>query len=74
MPTSTDDAATLDWGGTLSEEDKPDRKWSLSLTKRKPKDKPFPTLARDVLERQEAAFSGNPIRIIPTGHAVSHVM
>ena len=59
MPTSTDDGATLDWGGNLSEEDKSDRKWSLSLTKRKPKDKPFPTLSREVLERQEATFSGN---------------
>lgn len=58
MPTSTDDGATLDWGGTFSEEDKSDRKWSL-LTKRRPKDKPFPNLSRDLLERQEAAFSGN---------------
>jgi hypothetical protein len=66
VPTSTDDGATLDWGGSFSEEDKSDRKWSLSLTKRKPKDKPFPTLARDVLERQEAAFSGNASVSYPT--------
>ena len=59
VPISTDDGATLDWGGIFSEEDRSDRKWSLSLTKRKPKDKPFPTHSRDALERQEAAFSGN---------------
>jgi hypothetical protein len=59
VPTSTDDGATLDWTGTLSEEDKPDKKWSLSMTKRKPKEKPFPSLSKDVLEKQEASFSGN---------------
>jgi hypothetical protein len=58
VPTSTDDGATLDWGGTLSEEDKADKKWSLSLTKRKAKDKPSPALSKDTLEKQEAAFSG----------------
>ncbi|KAF8506723.1 hypothetical protein F5888DRAFT_1644778 [Russula emetica] len=63
VPTSTDDGATLDWGGTFSEEDKSDRKWSLSLTKRKPKDRPFPTLSRDVLDRQEATFSEKISRI-----------
>jgi hypothetical protein len=72
VPTSTDDSATLDWGGTLSDEDKSDRKWPLSFTKRKPKDKPFPALSRDALEKQEAAFSGNAS--YHTGHAASHIM
>jgi hypothetical protein len=72
VPTSTDDGATLDWGGTLSEEDKSDRKWPLSLTKRKPKDKPSPSLSRDALDRQVAAFSGNaPYH---KDHAASHIM
>ena len=72
VPTSTDDGATLDWGGTLSEEDKSDRKWPLSLTKRKPKDKPLPALSRDALDRQVAAFSGNaPYH---KDHAASHIM
>jgi len=58
VPTSTDAGGTLDWGGTLVEEEKSDRKWPLSLTKRKPKDRPFPALSKDALERQEIAFSG----------------
>jgi hypothetical protein len=58
VPTSVDDGATLDWGGTLSEEDKTDRKWPLSITKRRHKDKPLPVLSKDTLDRQEAAFSG----------------
>ena len=58
MPTSTDDGATLDWGGALSEEDKVDKKWTLSLTKRRRKDNHSPVLSKDALERQEVTFSG----------------
>ena len=71
VPTSADDGAILDWGSTLSEEDKSDRKWPLSLTKRKPKDKPFAALSKDALDRQEATFSGNTPYY--TGHASSHI-
>ncbi|KAH9954401.1 hypothetical protein BC827DRAFT_1272640 [Russula dissimulans] len=63
VPTSTDAGGTLDWGGTLFEEDKSDKKWPLSLTKRKPKDRTFPALSKDVLERQELAFSERISRI-----------
>ncbi|KAH8997325.1 hypothetical protein EDB92DRAFT_2052299 [Lactarius akahatsu] len=63
VPTSVDDGATLDWGGTLSEEDKTDRKWSLSITKRRHKDKPLPVLSKDTLEKQEAAFADKISRI-----------
>lgn len=58
VPTSTDDGGILDWGGTLSEEDKADKKWTLSLTKRKRKDNHSPVLSKDALERQEVTFSG----------------
>lgn len=64
VPTSVDDGATLDWGGTLSEEDKPDRKWPLSITMRRHKDKPLPVLSKDSLERQEAAFSGKVLMML----------
>ncbi|KAI0308180.1 hypothetical protein B0F90DRAFT_130923 [Multifurca ochricompacta] len=63
VPTSMDDGATLDWGGTLSEEDKADRRWSLSITKRKPKDRPIVALSKDALERQESNFSERISRI-----------
>ena len=40
MPRSLDDGATLDWSGKeVVEEPKHDRKWSLSINKRKTKDK-----------------------------------
>jgi len=40
MPRSLDNGATLDWsGGEAIEEPKHDRKWSLSINKRKTKDK-----------------------------------
>jgi len=40
MPRSLDNGATLDWSGKEGvEEPKHDRKWSLSITKRKAKDK-----------------------------------
>lgn len=75
MPTSTDDGATLDWGGTLSEEEKADKKWTLSLTKRKRKDNHSLVLSRDALERQEVTFSGTAFSpITPTGHVNSHIM
>jgi hypothetical protein len=72
VPTSTDDGATLDWGGTLSEEDKADKKWTISLPKRKPKDKPSLALSKDALERQEVTFSGKDRNT--GGHAASHIM
>ena len=40
MPRSLDNGATLDWSGKeATDEPKHDRKWSLSINKRKPKDK-----------------------------------
>ena len=40
MPRSLDNGATLDWSGKeITEEPRHDRKWSLSINKRKPKDK-----------------------------------
>ncbi|KAH9178744.1 hypothetical protein EDB89DRAFT_2170981 [Lactarius sanguifluus] len=63
VPTSADDGATLDWGGTLSEEDKTDKRWPLSITMRRHKDKPLPVLSKDTLEKQEAAFTDKISRI-----------
>ncbi|KAI0275041.1 hypothetical protein BC834DRAFT_27429 [Gloeopeniophorella convolvens] len=63
VPMSADDGATLDWGGTLSEDDKADRRWTLSITKRRFKDKPSPMLSKDALEKQEASFAEKVSRI-----------
>ena len=48
MPRSLDNGATLDWSGKeVAEEPKLNRKWTLSITKRKPKDKAMSTSSPD---------------------------
>ena len=48
IPRSLDNGATLDWSGKeAAEEPKHDRKWSLSITKRKTKDKTMSTSSLD---------------------------
>ncbi|KAI0068164.1 hypothetical protein BV25DRAFT_1793524 [Artomyces pyxidatus] len=57
VPTSSDYGATLDWAGSVSEEDKTDRRWTLSLAKRKSKDKPPILVSKESLERQQMTFA-----------------
>ena len=48
MPRSLDNGATLDWSGKeVAEEPKLNRKWSLSITKRKARDKATSTSSLD---------------------------
>lgn len=48
MPRSLDNGATLDWSGKeIAEEPKHDRKWSLSIPKRRAKDKTMSTSSLD---------------------------
>lgn len=48
MPRSLDNGATLDWSGKeITEEPKHDRKWSLSIPKRRAKDKTMSTTSLD---------------------------
>ena len=55
VPSSTGDGI-LDWTGTLSDDDKADKKWTLSI-KRRPKEKaPLPTKA--VLDKSSAEYAG----------------
>lgn len=57
VPTSSNYGATLDWTGSASDDEKLERKWTLSVTKAKSKDKPSLT-NKAVVEKQDAIFLG----------------
>ncbi|EJD03634.1 uncharacterized protein FOMMEDRAFT_166988 [Fomitiporia mediterranea MF3/22] len=62
VPTSADDGATLDWSGSTDDE-KHERKWTMSLSRKSSKDK-HPTLSRKALvERQDSQYSDKLTRI-----------
>lgn len=57
VPSSSDGGATLDWTGSTSEDER-DKRWSLSITKRKHRDR-YPTGApKTVVEKQESLYAG----------------
>jgi hypothetical protein len=57
VPTSNDDGRTLDWSGLTSDDDK---RWSLSTSKRKGKERETIIDVADV-QKQEAIYHGKPI-------------
>lgn len=59
VPMSSNDGTTLDWAGSHSEDEKPDKRWSLR-SKRKPKDKGTGNSSKDVVEKQKALYAGKP--------------
>jgi hypothetical protein len=59
VPRSTDDGVTLDWSGDKLSDEKLDRRWSLSITKRKPKDKPTLAVDKAIAENQGYAYTGS---------------
>ncbi|KAA1468019.1 hypothetical protein DENSPDRAFT_927033 [Dentipellis sp. KUC8613] len=64
VPTLLDDGRTLDWGAPPSEDEKPDKKWSLSIPKRKSKDKEKAgDPDRDTLGKQESLYAEKLRRI-----------
>jgi hypothetical protein len=56
VPTSADNGSTFDWSLT-SASDSSDRRWTLSMSKRKGKEKE-PLVSRSQLEKQEKAYAG----------------
>ncbi|KAL4070581.1 hypothetical protein J3A83DRAFT_4094948 [Scleroderma citrinum] len=58
VPLSSNGGATLDWAGSQSEDEKPDRLWTIHRGKRKGKEKAQPS-NRAVIEKQEALFIGS---------------
>ncbi|KAI0669751.1 hypothetical protein C8Q78DRAFT_1037665 [Trametes maxima] len=55
VPSSSNGGATLDWSVPSSEEAR-ERRWSISITKRKGKE-PLLASTRDVIEKQEALYA-----------------
>ncbi|CAL1694940.1 unnamed protein product [Somion occarium] len=61
VPASSNGGATLDWAGFSSEEEKLDKRWSISI-KRKPKDRtPLPN--RTIIEKQDTLYADKLARI-----------
>lgn len=56
VPTSSNGGATLDWSTSTSDDEKSDRRWSLSIPKRIVKDKS--TANHQVVEKQDSLYVG----------------
>jgi hypothetical protein len=56
VPVSSNDGATLDWSGYDAMEERHDRKWSISVAKRKGKHKP--TTPAAFVEQQDSLYTG----------------
>jgi hypothetical protein len=57
VPSSSNHGETLDWTGSQSDDEKSERRWPLSITKRKSRDKITHVNAASV-EKQESIYSG----------------
>lgn len=58
VPSSSNDGTTLDWSGDASDDDRRERKWSMPLSRKAPKDKPSPLGRKGVVEKQESLYAG----------------
>ncbi|OCH86045.1 hypothetical protein OBBRIDRAFT_761963 [Obba rivulosa] len=63
VPSSSNGGATLDWTGSTSEDEKSDKKWSLSVTKRRHKGKHSASTSRTVVEKQDSLYADKLSRI-----------
>ncbi|KAI0375149.1 hypothetical protein BV20DRAFT_985495 [Pilatotrama ljubarskyi] len=70
VPSSSDGGATLDWSVPPTEEVR-ERRWSLSLTKRKGKETSLPA-SKGVVEKQESLYADKLQRI--RSHAKAHTI
>ena len=57
VPSSSNGGATLDWTGSASEDER-DKRWSLSISKRKHRDKTSFYATRSIVEKQETLYVG----------------
>ncbi|KAJ7446445.1 hypothetical protein B0H11DRAFT_2336879 [Mycena galericulata] len=55
VPTSSDEGNTLDWSGVWAEDDRPERRWTMSITKRKDREKHPSSTAVETRESMHAA-------------------
>jgi hypothetical protein len=58
VPRSIDDGATLDWSGSKLSDEKFDRRWSLSIARRKPKERSTSAFDKPFAENQGQAYTG----------------
>jgi len=56
VPLSTNEGHTLDWGSSADDE-KPDKRWSISIPKRRPKDRTI-NVSKEFVEGQAVMYSG----------------
>ncbi|KAL6298699.1 hypothetical protein BKA93DRAFT_40151 [Sparassis latifolia] len=57
VPFSHDGGATLDWAGSASEDEKPEKRWALHMNRRKTKDRSSGPSSRTVVEKQDSLFA-----------------
>ncbi|KAK0466458.1 uncharacterized protein EV420DRAFT_1511717 [Desarmillaria tabescens] len=62
IPASADNGSTLDWSGSNQGEDRVERRWTLSMSKRKGKEKE-PPISVNALEAQESQYAVKLSRI-----------
>ncbi|KAK0500564.1 hypothetical protein EDD18DRAFT_771478 [Armillaria luteobubalina] len=62
IPISVDNGSTLDWSGSFQGEDRTERRWTLSMSKRKGKEKE-PPISVNALEAQESQYAVKLSRI-----------
>ncbi|KAI0319760.1 hypothetical protein OF83DRAFT_1169904 [Amylostereum chailletii] len=63
VPLSFNQGASLDWSISHPEDDKADKKWPISMPKRRTREKQPMIVDKDVLEKQESLFAEKLIRI-----------
>ncbi|TDL28266.1 hypothetical protein BD410DRAFT_739877 [Rickenella mellea] len=63
VPSSSNDGTTLDWSGDSPDDDRRDRKWSISLSRTKHKEKAQLSTRKGVLEKQDSMYSDKILRI-----------
>jgi hypothetical protein len=72
VPSSSNHGETLDWTGSQSDDEKSERRWPLSITKRKSRDKITHVNVASV-EKQESIYSGEESHNLrwPSAHRLS---
>ncbi|KDQ63308.1 hypothetical protein JAAARDRAFT_374068 [Jaapia argillacea MUCL 33604] len=70
VPTSSNDGATLDWSHFVVPDDKPEhRRWSISLSKGKAREKPANQSNKVVVEKQDSLYAAKLSQIKSTAKA-----
>ncbi|KAJ7246317.1 hypothetical protein B0H12DRAFT_1126669 [Mycena haematopus] len=63
VPSSSDEGTTLDWSGIGTEDERPERRWTMSITKRKDKDIKEKHPSESAVETRESMHAAKIIQI-----------